>query len=167
MIRSGIGTAHWMFVQKIQLRSELSRSFPWCLGNSTIFSCHIFKLEINYSKSSGDCTWLMQGCRNSNSVWCSCQHHGYRIMITPFYEVMNTSIAFSTFGRRSDFATKDLSKVDVCMKIHMYTYICIYIDLKWFWNGACVYIWIHLDGWKVKDVEAFIAFCEMPKPSAR
>ena len=45
----------------------------------------------------------------------------------------------------SDFATKDLAKVDVCMKIHMYTYICIYrseMILKW-----CVCVYMNTFGW--------------------
>ena len=43
----------------------------------------------------------------------------------------------------SDFATKDLAKVDACMKIHcIHTFV--YIDLKWY---VCVCAYINTFGW--------------------
>ena len=61
----------------------------------------------------------------------------------------------------SDFATKDLAKVDACMKIHMYTYICIY---RFEMVRVCVYMntfgWVESEGFG-----SFYCLCDLPKPS--
>ena len=110
----------------------------------------ISKLEINYSNSSGDCNWLMQGCKKSNSVWCSCQHHGLPAHDHPILrgdEYVNCVLYIWKARMWSDFATKDLAKVDACMKIHMYTYICIYgFEMV----RVCIYEYIWMGGkWRM------------------